>query len=532
MRGVIGRLREAGSRGGDRPPRRASRGFLFLADGDRYVAQVRRAAESLRAACPDARITVATTSDDLQSCDAFDVMRLSRPEDAAKSTMKLRAIAAAPYLRTVFVDTDTIVLDDVTPLFALLDRFDIAAALAPILRMSGMAAFSPEPFTGFNTGVVAFNFERRRVRDFVRRWGEAYHETLATSTLDQLSFNRLVWETEVRICPLPPEYNFRAQFSQVSSGRGLGVKIVHSHAFNELDPARQAALGRLMSTPEPFTAVRTRSDFRIETGDGLDPGSFAQIADAMVRQPAVRAIRQLDRLDRAFGETALFRRALAETGRLLPRPRLLQIGANDGDDAVGRLLAGGGWDAVLIEPQPEVFATLDARHRDRAEIRTIHAAVGAEDGTLPLFRPALGGLDDAGRRSASGLATILPDRGHVGRMDAAGVERIEVPSMTFSSILAAAGWDAVDVVCIDTEGAEKVLLDLLLGLVSAGDLPPPLLIHYEERHLLPFERAALKTALRDAGYAVVEERFPLDTTALHLASLQQAQRARRRDAGS
>ena len=60
-------------------------------------------------------------------------------------------------------------------------------------------------------------------------------------------------------------------------------------------------------------------------------------------------------------------------------PTLVQIGANDGgggsskDPAIAAISSG--WSALLFEPQPHVFATLAARYRGHAKVRTVNAAV-------------------------------------------------------------------------------------------------------------------------------------------------------------
>jgi len=71
---------------------------------------------------------------------------------------------------------------------------------------------------------------------------------------------------------------------------------------------------------------------------------------------------------------------------------LVQIGANDHspndrskDPAIAAISSG--WSALLLEPQPHVFARLATRYRGHAKVRTVNAAVCA-DGMAPARKSA------------------------------------------------------------------------------------------------------------------------------------------------
>jgi hypothetical protein len=153
------------------------------------------------------------------------------PED------KVRTIARSPYQETLFLDSDTFVVDDVKDLFLLLDRFDIAATHAPyrvVYRVDGL----PDCFPELNTGVMLFRRSDETQR-FFERWLEIYREDRARTpswlfaggarwygrTLpNQASFRRALYESSLRIATLPPEYNCRVPFPGAVHNR---VKIIH-----------------------------------------------------------------------------------------------------------------------------------------------------------------------------------------------------------------------------------------------------------------------------------------------------------------
>ena len=81
---------------------------------------------------------------------------------------------------------------------------------------------------------------------------------------------------------------------------------------------------------------------------------------------------------------------------------LVQIGANDHspndrskDPAIAAISSG--WSALLLEPQPHVFARLATRYRGHAKVRTVNAAVCA-DGMAPARKSA--GTSCSSRTSA------------------------------------------------------------------------------------------------------------------------------------
>jgi hypothetical protein len=100
-----------------------STGVLYIAFGEAYRAEVCRSIASLRQASPKIRVAVITDSaiDDLT-----DVTTVLRP--AIRSLeCKPTYISESPFNRTLFLDTDTYVVRDISLLFGLLDHFDICA---------------------------------------------------------------------------------------------------------------------------------------------------------------------------------------------------------------------------------------------------------------------------------------------------------------------------------------------------------------------------------------------------------------------
>jgi len=76
-----------------------------------------------------------------------------------------------PFGQTIYLDTDTYVVDNIDELFDLLERFDIAAAHAP--GYTGDDRGPSEAFYELNTGVIPYR-GTGAVGEFLAKWAELY----------------------------------------------------------------------------------------------------------------------------------------------------------------------------------------------------------------------------------------------------------------------------------------------------------------------------------------------------------------------
>lgn len=137
---------------------------------------------------------------------------------------KIAPLAKTPFEQTVFFDTDTYLCEPVPELFELLERCDIAMAHAP-MRVTGKVPV-PASFPECNSGVIAYNLTDRTRRLF-SMWEQFYGEQLASTGQpdDQPALRRSIWESDMKLAVLSPEYNFRFALPSFA-GRGK-VKILH-----------------------------------------------------------------------------------------------------------------------------------------------------------------------------------------------------------------------------------------------------------------------------------------------------------------
>jgi hypothetical protein len=231
-------------------------GIIYSASGEQYVAEaVASARSSLRF----------NHVPHLIYCDARPVERVEGVEFIARSRTaggylaKIVDIGRMPFHRTLFLDTDTYVTSCVGELFELLDRFDLAAAPPPVYTKAPDPVGS-EAFYDLNTGVLALR-RSDRLGEVLQRWAGLHEEwalvaaPFETTATDQHAFRRVLWESDLSLYVLGPEYNYRSVFP----GRLVGAaKIIHGRSpdFEALASVLNASAGQ----PRTFEMFPSRAE--------------------------------------------------------------------------------------------------------------------------------------------------------------------------------------------------------------------------------------------------------------------------------
>lgn len=210
-------------------------GFIFAATGEKYIGLARRAAQNLRQAMPQASIDL--FADQPVNDPTFDRIH---PVTAGYFRPKMEAICNSRFERTVYLDSDAIALADLSELFAVLDRFDIAGAHMqyPNTTLATGDQTIPDSFPQLNAGVLAVK-RSPPVQALIQDWGRIVRDTGAS--FDQPSLRRLLWESDLRLAVLPMEYNFKCMtFLEVLDSRHRAPKIMHFSELNVTEKWREA----------------------------------------------------------------------------------------------------------------------------------------------------------------------------------------------------------------------------------------------------------------------------------------------------
>lgn len=218
-------------------------GILYVATGQRYVDEAQRSAASAKRQMPDLPRTLHVDAASEVERGLFTEVRLIE-KPTYTFFDKILPLIESPYERTLFLDTDTLVIDPVQEVFELLDRFDLGYVHGPWRACPGYALEAcPSAFAEPNTGVILYR-RGEAVKDLFSRWANLYAGQLRSATPpahDQPAFRQVLYESSLRFVVLPPEYNFRTVFPGLCGG-GLRVKILHGR-----DPSLGAAEGDINS---------------------------------------------------------------------------------------------------------------------------------------------------------------------------------------------------------------------------------------------------------------------------------------------
>lgn len=179
-------------------------GILYIATGDEFRKSAIKAAERAKSVTD---YPVAVISDEPIGSSVIDIEIVV--DDATQSFEdKPKYMSRTPFEKTVFLDTDTYLAQDISDIFELLDEYGIVAAVDPneiVKEYHGEDYFNdiPQSFPEFNTGVVGFG-SQRGTKIALDEW-EMYYSPDHIN--DQPSFRQAVYNTEVEIAPLAPTYN-------------------------------------------------------------------------------------------------------------------------------------------------------------------------------------------------------------------------------------------------------------------------------------------------------------------------------------
>ena len=215
---------------------------------ERYIREARISAASVRRTNPGIeRMLFTDLPMDADVSDFDVVVRLENPQHNFAD--KINVIRRVDRDRFVFLDGDTYTIGNIASIWAVLERFDIAAA-HDISRSQLDLPRLPDCFPELNTGVIGFNRRRAGSRydheSFCEAWLKRFEAMTAEhgrlETQDQPAFRELVFASEARLAVLPPEYNcmFDVGLSVVGE-----VAILHGRSNQLRYVARKINRGRM-----------------------------------------------------------------------------------------------------------------------------------------------------------------------------------------------------------------------------------------------------------------------------------------------
>lgn len=217
-------------------------GVIFVATDD-YARAAVEAAASIRKHCPGLGIQLFTNQRDIPTGIFDEVSTIKNPHMRSK----VDYLTLAPFERTLYLDTDIRIVEDIREMFTLLDRFDLAFAHAQARNQPSTNELwrcrIPEAFPQMNSGVILYR-NSPKVLQLFNEWSAVYKD--AGFKKDQVTLRELLWLSDLRIATLPPEYNLRSKkYIKVWAPKEARPKILHYARFHtDLGLTSKAAKNR------------------------------------------------------------------------------------------------------------------------------------------------------------------------------------------------------------------------------------------------------------------------------------------------
>ncbi|WP_342070380.1 putative nucleotide-diphospho-sugar transferase [Yoonia algicola] len=206
-------------------------GVNYICTGATFTKAGVNSARSVRMHSPNLQIDIYTDSPSEIPDGIFDMVHLIADPHRRS---KVDYMAKTRFDRSLYLDTDTRVVKDISNMFDLLDRFDLAIAHAHERQkksnLEGWRCHIPDNFPQMNSGVMVY---RRTpvVMEMLSDWQAAFHT--ADFNKDQVTLRELLWLSDLRIYILPPEYNVRyAKYIKVWTPSEAEPKILHFASFH------------------------------------------------------------------------------------------------------------------------------------------------------------------------------------------------------------------------------------------------------------------------------------------------------------
>jgi hypothetical protein len=228
-----------------------SKGVVYVARGQTYLAEAVVSASSLKQQHPDLHVTLYADTETDAAC--FDAVHRIDPQTHPKLARQ-QVFCDLPYDCTLVLDSDTYICGDLLGLFQPMETFEFGAMPDPFRYrpedepvLGNFMARIPRSYSQLNAGVLLLR-RTANVALLIRRWMENYARDLEQVRMmgfqhgwyqgigDQSALREALYDTPLHWWSIPAEYNCILSLPGYVEGP---VKILHGrHVFHE-QAARQ-----------------------------------------------------------------------------------------------------------------------------------------------------------------------------------------------------------------------------------------------------------------------------------------------------
>ena len=219
------------------------RGVLYIAFNENFLKEALISAESVKKHCPDMNITI--YSDIEVSSKYVDNYAKISPKHIRS---KVDFIHTTPYEKTIFLDSDTIIDHDISEMFDILEKYDMAICHDLARKRKYVSEQIPEyskipyVFSEVNPGVVVFK-KNERVMKFFEDWRKLFYKYFSRNPYEQPTFRTALWHSDVKLYIMPVEFNIRSKANRQKQVKNkyrfgeehLKPRIYHMHADTRIN---------------------------------------------------------------------------------------------------------------------------------------------------------------------------------------------------------------------------------------------------------------------------------------------------------
>ncbi len=215
------------------------KGFLYIACGERkYIDEAIQSAKSLLKQVKNAHISLITDNRSLEN-EKLPFSHIIYEEAVSSNeninwkeglTYKVRTMYdLSPYEKTIFLDSDTYIVDNCNSLFDLLDYHDLCLAHAPADMSKVYVDGRCLPaYTPYNSGVILFN-RNNKVETVFKKWFQFYSSNFELYITDQQPLMEALINSDLNLYVLSSIWNARTVLGDRYAGY---VKIIHGRHKN------------------------------------------------------------------------------------------------------------------------------------------------------------------------------------------------------------------------------------------------------------------------------------------------------------
>jgi len=216
------------------------KGIIYCATGkELFLNEAYTSISSIKKYHPHLKISIFIDEKNLKKVnkDYFDSIFLIKSPEYGFGD-KIYAMKNTPYERTIYLDCDTIITDDISEIFEMLKKYDIAASNPPFKNKNYKQ-------TSYQAGIIFYRLNEITSK-FLDLWDQSYDRINHGN--DQPSFRRSLSKLPISLFVFPPNYNFRLPFASYIHGK---IKIIHDHDLSRVkDKIRQTFIYYLNESHE------------------------------------------------------------------------------------------------------------------------------------------------------------------------------------------------------------------------------------------------------------------------------------------